>query len=100
MREFPVAAEVGIEERTGQLKPGETVWRRAASMPRKFVRAKFNLPLITGNLRGHQRERHFGTLDEDISVRIGRQQQIAGEFRSAGRRLPNGLALLNAPAGR
>ena len=49
MREFPVATGVGIEERTGQLKPGETVWWRAASMPRKCVRAKFNLPLIMLN---------------------------------------------------
>ena len=100
MREFPIAAGMGVEERAGQLKPGKTSRRRATSLPRKFVRAEFNLPLPAGNLRGRQRERHFGELDEEIPIRIGRQQQIAGKFGAAGRRFPNGLALLDAPAGR
>ncbi len=98
--ELPVAVQIFAEQRARQLKPGEAIWRRAASVPGIFVRAKFNLPLVAGHLRGRQRKWNFGKLDEEISIHIRRQQQIAGEFGAAGRRFPNRLTLLDAPAGR
>jgi hypothetical protein len=65
-----------------------------------FVRAEFNLPTVTGNLRRRQWEWIFGKLDKKVPVGVGGQQQITDEFRAVFRRFPDRLALLDAPAGR
>lgn len=100
MLKFPIAADVFSHQRARQLEPDETFRRRTASAPGMFIRAEFNLPAVTGNLRRRQWERIFGKLDKKTSIGVGSQQQVTDEFGAVFRRFPNRLALLDAPAGR
>ena len=68
-------------------------------MPRADVGAETDLPAITGDARGDEREGELVELNEAVAVGVGGEEEFAGEGGACARGLPDGLALLNAPAG-
>jgi len=82
-----------------QFKPNKPARRRAMSAAMIIMGAELNLPLPADAFGGGNSERRFGKLNEKISVLVGGQQQISGNFRAGSRRFPNGLALLRPPTG-
>ncbi len=96
---MPGCPELNPGERGSQFKPRESVGGLADATERICARAEFHSPAATGGLRGRHGERIFGELDERIAVVARGDEEIAGKFGAAARRLPDGLALADVPAG-
>lgn len=86
--------------RAGQLKPDHAIGRRTVAGVSAILRRRFDLPAVRGDLSDDERERRFGELHERATVRVGREQNLADDFRCVRLSAPNGLALKRFPARR
>lgn len=83
----------------GQIKPGKPGRCRPVSGETVLLLGKPDEPAGGSGLRKHHGQRRLVELNQRASVRVAGQHEVTAEFRQALFRPPEGLALLDMPAG-
>lgn len=83
----------------GQIQPGKPGWCRSVPGEMDLLLRKPDEPAGGSGLRKHHGQRRLVELNQRPAVRVAGKYEVTAEFRQALSWPPQGLALLDMPAG-